>query len=177
MPDYPPLSQLAPKTFGTSSFGDWLANMIGQGLTAPGRVLASKEPMTSEQMIPEAQSMMALMGSGAPAAEAGALGAVGGRLGPTIGNPRPRGTTGRPVIEAHPAEQLRMREEPGGIKIWETPTQKLVQNGFGDYRLVDRTEPWGKYGVINQNITNDEGKAMAELWEGIRADALRKQNK
>jgi hypothetical protein len=80
MPDYPPLSQLAPKTFGTSSFADWLANMIGQGLTAPGKALASKEPMTSEQMIAPAQSMMALMGTGAPAAEAGALGAVGGRL-------------------------------------------------------------------------------------------------
>jgi hypothetical protein len=79
MPDYPPLSQLAPKTFGTSSFGDWLANMIGQGLTAPGRVLASPTPMTSEQMIQPAQEMMVLMGSGAPMAERGALGVVGGR--------------------------------------------------------------------------------------------------
>jgi hypothetical protein len=89
MPDYPPLSQLggAPRTFGTSSFGDWLANMIGQGLTAPGKALASTTPITSEQMIVPARDMMALMvGGGVPAAERGAVGAFGGRLASTSGD-------------------------------------------------------------------------------------------
>jgi hypothetical protein len=87
MPDYPPLSQLAPKTFGTSSFGDWLANLVYRGVTAPGKALASTTPMTSEQMIAPAQDMMTLMaGGGVPAAERGAVGAFGGRLASTSGD-------------------------------------------------------------------------------------------
>jgi hypothetical protein len=180
MDQYPPLSQLggAPQTFGTGRFGNLLANLGRSAagiLLAPGQIYQSQTPVTTGQMIKPAAdiAMMTTLGAGAVPAEADAL-----RMGMgQIGNRRPKGTTTRtPVIEAHPAEQLRMSEQPGGVKLWETPTQQLVQTGFGDYRLMNRSEDWGKYG-ISQPITNEEGKGLAELWEGIKADAVRKQSK
>jgi hypothetical protein len=132
MPDYPPLSQLggAPRTFGTSSFADWLANIIGQGLTAPGKALASTTPITSEQMIQPAQSMMALMaGGGVPAAERGAVGAFGGRLALTSGDELVSNLARAPGAAANEAAPF-IRESPGSYE--GAVRQQQIQ------RLVDR---------------------------------------
>jgi hypothetical protein len=86
MPDYPPLSQLGGyDPTGEANPAVWqllarLGNRALQGFAAPGRVLASQSPMTSEQMIAPAQAMQSLMMGGAPMAERGAVGAFGGRL-------------------------------------------------------------------------------------------------
>jgi hypothetical protein len=78
MPDYPPLSRMAPTTFGSSRFGDLLANLgrtVGGALMAPGQAYQSQTPMTSEQMVKPAAdlAMMTTLGSGAVPAEANTL--------------------------------------------------------------------------------------------------------
>jgi hypothetical protein len=78
MPDYLPLSQLAPTTFGTSRFGNLLANLgrsAGQAFMAPGQAYQSQTPITTEQMIKPAAdiAMMTTLGAGAVPAEANTL--------------------------------------------------------------------------------------------------------
>jgi hypothetical protein len=87
---YDPLGAINPFTTG-------LANLAARGFMAPGRALASTTPITSEQMIAPAQDMMALMGTGAPMAQRGAVGAFGGRLAPAIRSDLPESITGAAV--------------------------------------------------------------------------------
>jgi hypothetical protein len=69
---YDPLGAMNPLT-------NSLASLAYRGFMAPGQALASTQPMTSEQMIAPAQAMQSLMMGGAPMAERGAVGVLGGR--------------------------------------------------------------------------------------------------
>jgi hypothetical protein len=150
MPDYPPLSQLAPKTFGTSSFGDWLANMMYRGFTAPGKALASTTPMTSEQMIAPAQDMMALMaGGGVPAAERGAVGAFGGRLASTSGDELVSNLTRVPDAAANEVTPF-MRESPGSYQ--GAARQQQIGKAVGPDAHVGDVDYWRNL-ATKENIT------------------------
>ncbi len=65
---------------GQERYQTWPEKMVREAVTAPGDVLASTVPMTSEQMIAPAQAVSALAGTGILAAEKGALGSAGGRM-------------------------------------------------------------------------------------------------
>ena len=64
-----PLAKLALNT-GMSMY---------RGALAPGKIYASNEPLSSEQMIGPAQDIMSLMRSGVGAAQRGAVGTFGGK--------------------------------------------------------------------------------------------------